>query len=307
MIYIVSETTDVSTEKVLEWLDYYGVSHKRINVDTDYYELTIEINNHRGILIENNSFFWIRRGYFPFIENSLKQSIYYPYLKNEYFSVIGLVENFSSKIIGSYFKEHLNNKIENLVYAQKAGLLIPNTIVTNKKEDLLKFVDKEKKYITKSISKSPYIYTKETIIIGGGTNVLNIEKIPQSFSMSLVQEYIEKKFEIRTFFIEDNFYSMAIFSQNDDKTKIDYRNYNDEIPNRCVPFILPKKVLDKIKKFVKISNHNTGSIDMIYSENEEYYFLEINPMGQFDWLSGNCNYQIEKKIAKILKNKDERK
>src|SRR5690554_4477191 len=257
MIYIISETADVSTEKVLEWLDYFEVDYKRINVDTDYCKLTLEIGNEKDNLVEDSNFFWIRRGYFPFIENSLKQSIYYPYLKNEYFSVIGVIENFSSKTIGSYFKEHLNNKLENLVFAKKVGLLIPNTIVTNKKKDLIRFVDKYKKYITKSISKPPNIYTKESVIVGGGTSVLKIEKTPPSFSMSLIQEYIEKKFEIRTFFIEDNFYSMAIFSQNDDKTKIDYRNYNDEIPNRCVPFILPEKVLDKIKQFVKISNHNT--------------------------------------------------
>ena len=92
---------------------------------------------------------------------------------------------------------------------------------------------------------------------------------------------------------------MAIFSQNDDKTKIDYRNYNDEIPNRCVPFILPEKVLDKIKQFVKISHHNTGSIDMIYSESEEYYFLEINPMGQFDWLSETAIIKLKKRSLKF--------
>ena|SRR5690606_38639412 len=303
MIYIVSETTDVSTDKVLEWLDYFQVDYKRINVDIDYCELTLEINNQQENIIDEDGFFWIRRGYLPFVENNLKQTAYHSYLKSEYYPVTELIESFSSRTIGSYLKERLNNKLENLVFAKKVGLLIPDTIVTNKKEDLLNFVDEDKKYITKSIYRSPNIYTKETVIVGGGTSVLDIEKIPSSFSMSLVQEYIKKKFEIRTFFIEDDFYSMAIFSQNDDKTKIDYRNYNDEVPNRCVPFILPEKVLEKVREFVKISNHNTGSIDMIYSENEEYYFLEINPMGQFDWLSGNCNYQIEKKIAEILKSK----
>ena len=119
MIYIISETADVSTDKVLEWLDYFEVDYKRINVDTDYYELTLEVGNEKDNLIEGSNFYWIRRGYFPFIENGLKQSIYYPYIKNEYFSVISLIENFSSKTIGSYFKEHLNNKLENLVFAKK--------------------------------------------------------------------------------------------------------------------------------------------------------------------------------------------
>ena len=46
---------------------------------------------------------------------------------------------------------------------------------------------------------------------------------------------------------------------------------------------------------------NTGSIDLIYSLSNEYVFLEVNPQGQFDWLSKNCNYYIEKDIAELLK------
>jgi hypothetical protein len=48
---------------------------------------------------------------------------------------------------------------------------------------------------------------------------------------------------------------------------------------------------------------NTGSIDLILTPNGEYFFLEINPMGQYDWLSKNCNYYIEKDIAEMLINK----
>ena len=58
-----------------------------------------------------------------------------------------------------------------------------------------------------------------------------------------VQEYIEKQFEIRVFFFNEMLFSMAIFSQNDMKTKVDFRNYNSERPNRCIPFV---KVLKKL-------------------------------------------------------------
>lgn len=42
---------------------------------------------------------------------------------------------------------------------------------------------------------------------------------------------------------------------------------------------------------------NCGSIDMIYSPEGEYIFLEVNPVGQFQWLSKSCNYDIERQIA----------
>ena len=93
---------------------------------------------------------------------------------------------------------------------------------------------------------------------------------------------------------------MAIFSQSDEKTKTDYRNYNRVKPNRNVPYKLPQDVEDKICLFMDASGLDTGSIDIIKSTDGRYVFLEVNPCGQFDWLSGNCNYYIEQKIAHYL-------
>ena len=90
---------------------------------------------------------------------------------------------------------------------------------------------------------------------------------------------------------------MAIFSQLDDKTKLDYRNYNREKPNRNVPFKLPDKIKNQILDFINITRLNTGSIDLIYSKENDFVFLEVNPVGQFGWVSKYCNYYLEKKVA----------
>jgi D-alanine-D-alanine ligase-like ATP-grasp enzyme len=47
---------------------------------------------------------------------------------------------------------------------------------------------------------------------------------------------------------------------------------------------------------------NTGSIDMIYTKDNEYVFLEVNPTGQFGMTSVPCNYPIDLEVAKFLKN-----
>ena len=44
----------------------------------------------------------------------------------------------------------------------------------------------------------------------------------------------------------------------------------------------------------------SGSIDMIYSTDNIYYFLEVNPVGQFYQVSFPANYYLEKEIAKTL-------
>jgi hypothetical protein len=48
-----------------------------------------------------------------------------------------------------------------------------------------------------------------------------------------------------------------------------------------------------------------GSIDLIFNENG-FYFLENNPQGQYEWLSENCNYYVDRYIAEqLIKFQDE--
>ena len=43
-----------------------------------------------------------------------------------------------------------------------------------------------------------------------------------------------------------------------------------------------------------------GAIDFILGEDGEYYFLEINPNGQWAWIECRTNYRIAAEIAKLL-------
>lgn len=242
MIYIVSEINDVSTNKVLEWLYFYNNSFIRINTDHDEFNLTIDIEENEFFL---KNVFWIRRGYFPFIKKELKNSIYQKYLRDEYLRITFFIEKYAKNIFGAFYKEENNNKLNNLLSAKKVGLKIPRTIISNNKNELVKLIEDKKKYVCKPINNTFFYFDNQNTINGEGTTLLDINNLSDTFSTSLIQEYIEKKFEIRVFFIHDSFYSMAIFSQNDEKTKIDYRNYNLEKPNRCVPFILPEDILKK--------------------------------------------------------------
>jgi glutathione synthase/RimK-type ligase-like ATP-grasp enzyme len=93
---------------------------------------------------------------------------------------------------------------------------------------------------------------------------------------------------------------MAIFSQLDSLTELDYRNYNLEKPNRTVPFSLPENIELKLELLMKGLKLDTGSIDLILNREGDYVFLEVNPTGQFGWLSKSCNYYIEREIAKHM-------
>jgi ATP-GRASP peptide maturase of grasp-with-spasm system len=190
-----------------------------------------------------------------------------------------------------------------LQYAAALGLKIPNTIVTNCKKDLFDFLLKEQEIIIKPLSDAFTLIIPNEISLLTYTSEISkekIEKMDDWFFTAMFQGLIKKKYEIRVFYLEPNFYSMAIFSQNDEKTTLDFRNYNDDKPNRNIPYKLPIFIEDKLRELMKKLNLQTGSIDLIKSYQNDYVFLEVNPVGQFGMTSKPCNYQIEKKIAQFL-------
>ena len=117
---------------------------------------------------------------------------------------------------------------------------------------------------------------------------------------------IQKKIEIRSFYLVDRFYSMAIFSQKNKKTSTDYRKYDSEIPNRMIPYELPSNIEDMLIRIYEKVGLNTGSADIIVDEENNFYFLEINPVGQFTMTSTPCNYYLEKEVAlELIRIKNE--
>jgi glutathione synthase/RimK-type ligase-like ATP-grasp enzyme len=93
---------------------------------------------------------------------------------------------------------------------------------------------------------------------------------------------------------------MAIFSQLDMQTSIDFRNYNLTKPNRTVPFKLPAHVESKLIQLMSILGQKTGSIDIIVTDEKEFVFLEVNPVGQYGMVSYPCNYELNMKMAEYL-------
>jgi ATP-GRASP peptide maturase of grasp-with-spasm system len=194
------------------------------------------------------------------------------------------------------------SKLEILSKAQKIGINIPNTLVTNEKRHLKKFLIDQKRIIVKSISDSLQFSYRKKFFQMYTSEVLmeDIDTFDDSFFPSFFQELLEKEYEIRTFFIGDKFYSMAIFSQNDEQTKIDFRNYNFQNFNRFVPYNLPLHITAKLRTLVTDIKLKSGSIDLVRTTKGEYVFLEINPVGQFGMVSKPCNYYLEKEVAKFI-------
>jgi len=320
MIIISSTTFDQSTNEVIDWLRYLNTEYTRINQDTKIKINKIELSNDNFILSFNAdkktinsksiSGYWYRRGTLGYLshpklklKNKKLRKEVQTHLDTELFELknffIKTLEKNNNKV-GSFYLKSIN-KLETLLLAKELGFKIPETFVINSKTDLNQI---KGNLITKAIQETKsFNLNLESIkgIYALYTNeITDITNISQKFFPSKIQTNIKKKFEIRSFYFNGNIFSMAIFSQKDNQTKTDFRKYNYLKPNRNVPYQLPKIIEQKIILLMNHLNLNTGSLDIIKSVNNEFYFLEVNPIGQFGMVSHPCNYSLEKLIAKNL-------
>jgi glutathione synthase/RimK-type ligase-like ATP-grasp enzyme len=196
------------------------------------------------------------------------------------------------------------NKLDTLLKARNIGLQIPQTLVTKNKCDIFKYLGNKKPIICKPVTDLLQI-KKNGLNRSHLIKLLNasaINDLPELFGISLFQEYIIKKYEIRVFCIYNEIFAVANFSNLNNLSKIDGRNLlnNENMVNRIVPYLLSLEIKNKIIALMKELHIDSGSFDFIYGVDKNLYFLEVNPVGQFGGVSYFGNYHIEKSIAKIL-------
>jgi glutathione synthase/RimK-type ligase-like ATP-grasp enzyme len=93
------------------------------------------------------------------------------------------------------------------------------------------------------------------------------------------QQYIPKRYELRVTVIDDKVFAARIDSQNDERTRTDYRDFSAEIDYTAER--LPPEIERRCRDLVHSYGLKFGAIDLIFTPEGEYVFLENNPAGQF--------------------------
>lgn len=326
MILILSEKGDGSTNIVIEWLVALHKKYMRLNYDDErakFMFLDLDRNKvlfkyrDKVINILDVTTLWYRRKGLSlrslninskilnetiFIDDLYYQKRHITKESNKLIDFMLFSLDQKCKVIGNYKNSDLN-KLHILMVAKHCGIEIPKTYVVSNKNDLIDIIEREEKnIITKAIDNGLYYITKRFGYYSYTEKLTlnDAKRLPNHFFPSLIQIEIKKKYEIRSFYLKGEFYSMAIFSQNDKDTSVDFRKYNIKKPNRTVPYSLPGLIKKKLQTILDGLNLNTASIDLIVDKDSKYIFLEINPIGQFSMVSYPCNYYLEKKVAEIL-------
>ncbi|GAB3967335.1 hypothetical protein GCM10028806_09510 [Spirosoma terrae] len=326
MIIIFSHQFEYSTNVVIDWLKKYNVNYIRINSDENRYKLK-EIDEEKIIFCDmftkkeynflDAHSVWYRRGGISDrmllgddILSEYETNVCDPEVKKNLASQLDYLRKY---IINKVFRNcsvklgdpELRDLNRMMLYdlAKKKGFLVPNYTVLTHTDSINCALKKHGAIVSKSIANGLYHHTLNKRYYTYTEQINEIDTIdlkPKNIFPSLVSEKIEKTFEIRSFFLIKEFYSVAIFSQNDSQTSVDYRKYNKKIPNRQEAYIIDDKTKYNLLSIYNELGLNTGSADLIIDADNNVYFLEINPVGQFGSVSSAGNYKLEKKVAQYL-------
>ncbi|MEL6943298.1 MAG: grasp-with-spasm system ATP-grasp peptide maturase, partial [Bacteroidota bacterium] len=298
MILVNSNHDDVSTMMVAKWLHYLkkpfillfdNATINNIcftNDENAYFELA----DGRQFFFDKTSSYWYRRGQNRFQKRQETVDGKLPkfnqkakkFLIDENVSFSDFIDYYLStkKSINKLSSSKNVNKLILADIAKKSGFKTPATVITNSKKELKAFIHKHGSAITKPIE-TLLDYSTDHHWLPMYTEEVTqkiFDQLPDTFAYSLFQEKIEKKYELRIFCLHKQKYAMAIFSQRDQQTSIDFRKYNMKKPNRNIPFQLPNQYSKMIDEFMERSGYNSGSFDILVDQKNDYYFLEINPV-----------------------------
>lgn len=327
MICIFSTTRDQTTTEVMRWLIHFGAKDVvRVNSDTSAHDdhiLDLSVDETaisfrcegRLIRLSEIEAVWYRKGRHwlcrQFIQPGLEaKTRLSSYLRDrisreqirlaEYLHY--MIERSVSKL-GSSSKCDVN-KLFVLNEAREVGLLVPPFYISDSKTLLLSRIS-DGNYITKPITDVFYLFDHGNTQRGYFSYTEPVDRAlleagPDRLSPSFVQKQIPKMCDVRVYFLQGHCYAMAIFSQSDEQTSVDFRQYNYKRPNRSVPLKLPVDLEEQINTLFARLGLNTGSADFILDRQGNFFFLEINPVGQFSMVSSPCNYLLEREVATTL-------
>ena len=329
MICILSQDLmEQTTETVIDWLRSWKIPFIRINAeDMKVGSLSIRMNNQGATVScqagkltldpDRIKVVWLRRWRYHNERESellLAEMAYADWQKNATTLTVHLRQEL--RTVSEFIFDCLSsarwltdpntstvNKLAVLKSAAECGIDIPDSIVSTDRSSLSGFAAKHERVITKSIGNA-LVCDFDGRSFATYTSLIQREALDRSgrerVFPTLIQEYLEKEYEIRAVYLDGRFYTMAIFSQSDEQTSVDFRRYLFTRPNRTVPYELPDALSSKLSTLMQKLGLETGSLDLVKTVDGRFVFLEVNPVGQFGMVSYPCNYFLEREVASAL-------
>ena len=305
-ILLVTNTLDKTSDYIEEKVNNIF----RFNTDklVQYYELSFSYkswylkNIITGDKVSNDTIIggYYRRPSLPEIEtDSLGEEIKKSISIESYNIYQTFLESIKCKwLVNPNIVRYTENRVIQLQYAKAVGFKIPNYLFTSNKNSAVDFINTYRKVCMKPINMKPFKYKNSmysfynTVIETNDVNQL--EGLPIQ-----LQKYIEKKAEYRIIILGKEIFPVLIRYSKESENSIDWRIGN------CMKVDYEKTFIeDRLRilcmKLMKKLKIKFACMDIICDFNDRYYFLDLNPNGQWVWLEELLNLGIVDSLERFF-------
>lgn len=316
-VLILSHKSDLTSDFIVRQLKEKNIDFYRFNTDELFKSVYLtlnynsnlfclyDLNTKEEINLKNISSVYFRRPELPSIDLVELNEGEKNFFRNE---IIYTLEGIYKILKDAYWVSPLfaireaENKIYQLELAKQLGFKIPNSIVSNKYEDVINFYEENnedciikpiKSGIIENKNNSQVIFT--SILKNKPNSIRQIESSP-----NFIQSNIHKKGDVRVTMVGEKAFSTFIHSQDFENTKIDWRKGETILKHSRIE--INTDLMSKCIRLLKSLNLKFGAIDFILDNNDDFTFLEINPNGQWAWIEKQTGYNISDEIINLMIN-----
>lgn len=318
MILILSDKNDVHADKVETILKAKSNDYFRFNIDVeslkttfvkyngDEWEVTSTKSNKNHFKTSDINVIWNRRTYVELLlEEQNKSDVSFKIWKGEWNkTLLGIYSYLEKKKWLNFYRDsyYAENKYRQFEVAKGIGFRTPKFVCSNDKDYLMNSFEFGKEKVIKFMNQDFY-ETSNGEFKGIYVNKVTTSEL-SSFKETgenpiILQDYIDKNFEVRYTVVGESHFVCKIDSQCSEIANTDWRRYDlANTPHSIIE--PPNEIKDKVKRFMSTFNLKYGAFDFIVSKDNQWYFLELNSMGQFLWIEDLTGLQISNQIANWL-------
>lgn len=197
-----------------------------------------------------------------------------------------------------------SNKPEQLSVAAKLDFRLPETVITRSPKKLASFYARHGGRIICKAVKNGFSHDDMTVTLAMTRRVE--KKFVDNFASyaavpMIYQREIPKAYDVRVTIVGDQLFATAIHSQERAETEVDWRLWDvGTFDLKHEPITLPAEVAAQCRAITAHYRLGYAAIDLIFGAEGQYYFLEVNPNGQWAWIEQKAGFPIRDAIIDSL-------
>lgn len=189
------------------------------------------------------------------------------------------------------------------VIAARCGMAVPRSLVTNDPVAVRRFAERSRTGVVVKPLTANLLYEDNTYKMGW-TRKLTADDLGDlrgiDVTAHLIQDWVEKIWECRAVVVGDEVFAVAIHAGSE-SARVDWRSDYAALSYEVID--LPSVVVKSLRLIMKELGLVYGAFDLAVSNDggsEVFWFLEINPGGQYGFLEGATGVPITASLARFL-------